>query len=165
MGFYSSTGIKTILTDLRGWITQKLGLKADSVHTHAKSDVTGLTSDLSTLSEDIGNVSTLNNTRWAHLAPLFDDEATYHKGDIVRYNEQGDPSDSFYQFNTTHTGAWNSAHVDWIKLADVIKEAASKGVTDTVASGSTDLVESGAVYTAINTAIGNAVDNLLDTNF
>lgn len=45
MGFYSSTGIKTILADLRGWITQKLGLKADSVHTHTKSQITDLEVD------------------------------------------------------------------------------------------------------------------------
>lgn len=45
MGLYGSTGIKTILADLRGWITQKLGLKADSVHTHTKSQITDLEVD------------------------------------------------------------------------------------------------------------------------
>ena len=40
-----------------------------------------------------------------------------------------------------------------------------KATTNAVTQNSTALVESGAVYTAINTAIGNAVDNLLATSY
>jgi len=40
-----------------------------------------------------------------------------------------------------------------------------KATTNAVTQNSTALVESGAVYTAINTAIGNAVDNLLAASY
>ena len=72
MALYGSNGIQGILGYLKTYLTQKLGLKADSVHTHtksqitdfpqtmppsahthAKSDVTGLVDDLSNLSEGI----------------------------------------------------------------------------------------------------------------
>ena len=50
-------------------------------------------------------------------------------------------------------------------MASEVGTASAKNSTNAVTENSTDLVESGAVYTAINTAIGNAVDNLLATSF
>ena len=46
-----------------------------------------------------------------------------------------------------------------------IGSAAAKNSTNEVTENSTDLVESGAVYTAINNAIGSTIEELYSTDF
>lgn len=87
---------------------------------------------------------------------------------VVSSDASTDYYDEYY-WDTTHQ-TYTPMGTTKIQLEDYVKKsevgtASAKNSTNAVTQNSTDLVESGAVYTAINTAIGNAVDNLLATSF
>ena len=61
-----------------------------------------------------------DTTNRKNIAPIFDSNTNYTKGDIVLYETDG----KLYEFTTTHSaGAWNSAHVTQININDRVTEA------------------------------------------
>jgi len=75
---------------------------AQSIYNAAKNYADGQLVNYSTTTQTANAITAAVGS----VAPAFSPSVSYVSGDVVSY--EGD----VYKFNTSHTGAWNSAHVD-----------------------------------------------------
>lgn len=150
MAFYDSNSIKKVLTDLKTWLTANLGNKVDKVQGKGLSTEDYSSAEKTKLS-GIANGAQVNVQSDWEEADSTSDTYIANKPTIPAAQVNAD---------------WNSSSgVSEILHKPTLGTAAAKDSTNSVTNGSTDLVESGAVYTAINTAIGNGIDNLLNGSY
>lgn len=158
-------GIPTELADLTADADHRTVSDTEKETWNAKSDFSGSYNDLTDVPEDLVEdaeyVHTDNNYTSAEKTKLGDIESGAEVNVQADWNETDTSSDAYIQNKPTIPAAqvnsdWNaSSGVAEILHKPTLGTAAAKDYTGSVLENSTDLVESGAVKTAIDNAISS----------
>ena len=158
-------GIPTELADLTADADHRTVSDTEKETWNAKSDFSGSYNDLTDVPEDLVEdaeyVHTDNNYTGAEKTKLGDIESGAEVNVQADWNETDTSSDAYIQNKPTIPAAqvnsdWNaSSGVAEILHKPTLGTAAAKDYTGSVLENSTDLVESGAVKTAIDNAISS----------
>lgn len=158
-------GIPTELADLTADADHRTVSDTEKETWNAKSDFSGSYNDLTDVPEDLVEdaeyVHTDNNYTGAEKTKLGDIEPGAEVNVQADWNETDTSSDAYIQNKPTIPAAqvnsdWNaSSGVAEILHKPTLGTAAAKDYTGSVLENSTDLVESGAVKTAIDNAISS----------
>ena len=158
-------GIPTELADLTADADHRTVSDTEKETWNAKSDFSGSYDDLTDVPEDLVEdaeyVHTDNNYTNAEKTKLGDIEPGAEVNVQADWNESDTSSDAYIQNKPTIPAAqvnsdWNaSSGVAEILHKPTLGTAAAKDYTGSVLENSTDLVESGAVKTAIDNAISS----------
>lgn len=158
-------GIPTELADLTADADHRTVSDTEKETWNAKSDFSGSYNDLTDVPEDLVEdaeyVHTDNNYTSAEKTKLGDIESGAEVNVQADWNETDTSSDAYIQNKPTIPAAqvnsdWNaSSGVAEILHKPTLGTAAAKNYTGSVLENSTDLVESGAVKTAIDSAVSS----------